>query len=176
MYTQGIERSAQDILMLIERGGLETFPDPWTYGQRNYMPATVRGVRVEAFIKDKNQDAILLECGTIEQRANIVLEPGIRRGKLYRIGASSRRRGAVMSVMIQVGGFKLIRMYRRKVLKQPNAEGHRIFKMAPLHHHFEKLGIAETAVVARFWIAGVLALVVGLIIYPYLSPFIPLVH
>jgi len=81
-----------------------------------------------------------------------------------------------LSVMIQVGGFKLIRMYRRKVLKQPNAEGHRIFKMAPLHHHFEKLGIAETAVVARFWIAGVLALVVGLIIYPYLSPFIPLVH
>lgn len=81
-----------------------------------------------------------------------------------------------LSVMLQVGGFKLIRAYRRKVLKQPNAEGHRIFKMAPLHHHFEKLGVAETAVVARFWIAGIIALVVGLIIYPYLSPFIPMVH
>jgi phospho-N-acetylmuramoyl-pentapeptide-transferase len=32
--------------------------------------------------------------------------------------------------------------------------GKRIFKMAPLHHHFEQLGWAESKVIARFWIAG----------------------
>jgi len=32
--------------------------------------------------------------------------------------------------------------------------GKRIFKMAPLHHHFEQLGWPESKVIARFWIAG----------------------
>jgi phospho-N-acetylmuramoyl-pentapeptide-transferase len=32
--------------------------------------------------------------------------------------------------------------------------GKRIFKMAPLHHHFEALGWAESKIIARFWIAG----------------------
>jgi phospho-N-acetylmuramoyl-pentapeptide-transferase len=50
-----------------------------------------------------------------------------------------------LSVMLQVGSFKL----RKK----------RIFKMAPLHHHFEALGWNESKIIARFWIAGlVLAL------------------
>lgn len=50
-----------------------------------------------------------------------------------------------VSVILQVGSFKL--------------RGKRIFKMAPLHHHFEALGWAESKVIARFWIAGlVLAL------------------
>jgi phospho-N-acetylmuramoyl-pentapeptide-transferase len=34
--------------------------------------------------------------------------------------------------------------------------GRRIFKMSPLHHHFEKLGWPETKVVIRFWIVGIL--------------------
>jgi phospho-N-acetylmuramoyl-pentapeptide-transferase len=50
-----------------------------------------------------------------------------------------------LSVILQVGSFKL--------------RGKRIFKMAPLHHHFEQLGWAESKVIARLWIAGlVLAL------------------
>lgn len=50
-----------------------------------------------------------------------------------------------LSVMLQVGSFKL--------------RGKRIFKMAPLHHHFEALGWTESKIIARFWIAGlVLAL------------------
>jgi phospho-N-acetylmuramoyl-pentapeptide-transferase len=50
-----------------------------------------------------------------------------------------------VSVVLQVGSFKL----RHK----------RIFKMAPLHHHFEQLGWSESKIIARFWIAGlVLAL------------------
>jgi phospho-N-acetylmuramoyl-pentapeptide-transferase len=51
-----------------------------------------------------------------------------------------------LSVILQVGSFKL-------------RGGKRIFKMAPLHHHFEALGWAESKIIARFWIAGlVLAL------------------
>ena len=50
-----------------------------------------------------------------------------------------------ISVLLQVGSFKL--------------RGKRIFKMAPLHHHFEQIGWQESKVIARFWIAGlVLAL------------------
>jgi phospho-N-acetylmuramoyl-pentapeptide-transferase len=45
-----------------------------------------------------------------------------------------------ISVILQVGSFKL--------------RGKRIFKMAPLHHHFEALGWAESKIIARFWIAG----------------------
>ncbi len=51
-----------------------------------------------------------------------------------------------ISVILQVGSFKL-------------RGGKRIFKMAPLHHHFEALGWTESKIIARFWIAGlVLAL------------------
>jgi phospho-N-acetylmuramoyl-pentapeptide-transferase len=51
-----------------------------------------------------------------------------------------------ISVILQVGSFKL-------------RNGKRIFKMAPLHHHFEALGWTESKIIARFWIAGlVLAL------------------
>jgi phospho-N-acetylmuramoyl-pentapeptide-transferase len=45
-----------------------------------------------------------------------------------------------MSVILQVGSYKL--------------RGKRIFKMAPLHHHFEALGWQESKIIARFWIAG----------------------
>jgi len=47
-----------------------------------------------------------------------------------------------VSVMLQVGSFKLT--------------GKRIFKMAPIHHHFELMGIKETKIVIRFWIIGVI--------------------
>ena len=47
-----------------------------------------------------------------------------------------------VSVIIQVGSFKL--------------RGKRVFKMAPLHHHFEQMGWPEAKVIARFWILGLL--------------------
>ena len=46
-----------------------------------------------------------------------------------------------VSVMLQVGSFKL-------------RNGKRIFKMAPLHHHFEQLGWRESKVIVRFWIGA----------------------
>ena len=60
----------------------------------------------------------------------------------------------VLSVMLQVGWFK----YTRKRF----GVGRRIFKMAPLHHHFEKSGWTETQVVIRFWIITMLLCLIGL--------------
>ena len=53
-----------------------------------------------------------------------------------------------LSVLMQVSYFK----YTRKKF----GEGKRIFKMAPIHHHFQKKGIHESKIVTRFWIVGVM--------------------
>jgi phospho-N-acetylmuramoyl-pentapeptide-transferase len=54
-----------------------------------------------------------------------------------------------LSVMLQVGYFKL-------------TKGKRLFKMAPLHHHFELLGWSETQVVQRFWLVSLLFAMLGI--------------
>ncbi|MDP1742897.1 MAG: phospho-N-acetylmuramoyl-pentapeptide-transferase [Polaromonas sp.] len=59
-----------------------------------------------------------------------------------------------MSVMLQVAYFKYTRMRY--------GEGRRLFRMAPLHHHFEKSGWKETQVVVRFWIITMLLCLIGL--------------
>ena len=53
-----------------------------------------------------------------------------------------------VSVILQVASFKLT--------------GKRIFRMAPIHHHFEQLGWTEPQVVIRFWIIAVILAMVGL--------------
>ena len=53
-----------------------------------------------------------------------------------------------VSVIVQVVSFKLT--------------GKRVFRMAPLHHHFEQKGWAEATVVVRFWIIAVILALVGL--------------
>ena len=59
-----------------------------------------------------------------------------------------------LSVMLQVSYFKYT--------KRKYGAGRRLFKMAPLHHHFEKQGWKETQVVVRFWIITILLCLVGL--------------
>jgi phospho-N-acetylmuramoyl-pentapeptide-transferase len=59
----------------------------------------------------------------------------------------------IMSVILQVAYFKLTRRF--------TGEGKRLFKMAPLHHHFELLGWSETQVVQRFWLVSILAAMIG---------------
>jgi len=49
-----------------------------------------------------------------------------------------------------------------KISKKMYGEGRRIFKMAPLHHHFELSGWKETQVVVRFWIITILLVLIGL--------------
>jgi phospho-N-acetylmuramoyl-pentapeptide-transferase len=60
----------------------------------------------------------------------------------------------VLSVMIQTSYFK----YTRKKY----GEGRRLFKMAPMHHHFELLGWSETQVVQRFWLISLLTAMIGI--------------
>jgi phospho-N-acetylmuramoyl-pentapeptide-transferase len=63
-----------------------------------------------------------------------------------------------ISVLIQTGTYKWYKRTRGKEY----ADAHRVFRMAPLHHHFEKLGWAETTVVTRFYILGLLCALVAL--------------
>ncbi len=60
-----------------------------------------------------------------------------------------------LSVMMQVSWFK----YTRKKY----GEGRRIFLMSPLHHHYQKKGIHESKIVARFWIVGIVLAIVAVI-------------
>jgi phospho-N-acetylmuramoyl-pentapeptide-transferase len=53
-----------------------------------------------------------------------------------------------VSVIVQVASFRLT--------------GKRVFRMAPLHHHYEQKGWAESTVVIRFWIIAVVLALVGL--------------
>jgi phospho-N-acetylmuramoyl-pentapeptide-transferase len=57
-----------------------------------------------------------------------------------------------LSVSIQVGTHK----YLKRTRGREYADAHRVFRMAPIHHHFEKLGWAETTVVTRFYILGIM--------------------
>ena len=63
-----------------------------------------------------------------------------------------------MSVLIQTGTYK----WHKRTRGREYADAHRVFRMAPLHHHFEKLGWAETTVVTRFYILGLLCALVAL--------------
>jgi len=60
-----------------------------------------------------------------------------------------------LSVIMQVGYFKYT--------KKKYGEGKRIFKMAPLHHHFQKLGYNESKIVTRFWIVGIMLAILTII-------------
>ncbi len=60
-----------------------------------------------------------------------------------------------LSVILQVGYFKYT--------KRKYGEGRRIFKMSPLHHHYQKSGYSEPKIVTRFWIIGIILAVVTIV-------------
>lgn len=60
-----------------------------------------------------------------------------------------------LSVVLQVAYFK----YTKKKF----GEGRRIFKMSPLHHHYQKLGYHESKIVTRFWIVGILLAILTIV-------------
>lgn len=60
-----------------------------------------------------------------------------------------------LSVMMQVSYFKYT--------KRKYGEGRRIFKMSPLHHHFQKLGYHEAKIVSRFWIVGIMLAILSIV-------------
>ncbi len=63
-----------------------------------------------------------------------------------------------LSVIVQVWVFK--------ATKDSSGQGRRLFRMAPLHHHFELGGLAEQQVVQRFWLASLLLVGVALVLLP----------
>ncbi|OUR94485.1 phospho-N-acetylmuramoyl-pentapeptide-transferase [Flavobacteriales bacterium 34_180_T64] len=60
-----------------------------------------------------------------------------------------------LSVVMQVSYFKYT--------KKKYGEGRRIFKMAPLHHHYQKSGYHESKIVTRFWIIGILLAIISIV-------------
>ena len=60
-----------------------------------------------------------------------------------------------LSVMMQVSYFKYT--------KKKYGEGRRIFKMSPLHHHYQKSGYHESKIVTRFWIIGILLAIISIV-------------
>jgi phospho-N-acetylmuramoyl-pentapeptide-transferase len=60
-----------------------------------------------------------------------------------------------LSVVMQVSYFKYT--------KKKYGEGRRIFKMSPLHHHYQKLGYHESKIVTRFWIVGILLAILSIV-------------
>ena len=60
-----------------------------------------------------------------------------------------------LSVVLQVSYFKYT--------KKKYGEGRRIFKMSPLHHHYQKLGMHESKIVTRFWIVGIVLAILTVI-------------
>jgi phospho-N-acetylmuramoyl-pentapeptide-transferase len=63
-----------------------------------------------------------------------------------------------LSVMLQMGTYK----WYKRTRGREYADAHRVFRMAPLHHHFEKLGWDEITVVVRFWILGIFCALIAL--------------
>lgn len=61
-----------------------------------------------------------------------------------------------LSVMLQVGVFK----YRKRKYGVEYAKQNRLFRMSPLHHHYQKSGYHESKIVTRFWIIGILLAIV----------------
>jgi phospho-N-acetylmuramoyl-pentapeptide-transferase len=60
-----------------------------------------------------------------------------------------------LSVVIQVSHFKRT--------KRKYGEGHRVFLMAPLHHHYQKKGFPEPKIVTRFWIVAIILAVISIV-------------
>ena len=58
-------------------------------------------------------------------------------------------------MILQVGYFKYS--------KKKYGIGKRIFKMAPLHHHFQKSGLHESKIVTRFWIVGIMLAIITIV-------------
>ncbi len=64
-----------------------------------------------------------------------------------------------LSVIIQVWGFK--------ISKNLTGQGIRVFKMAPIHHHYELTGISEQRIVNNFWLVTLVLVLIGLLLRPH---------
>ena len=99
----------------------------------------------EALRLDQERNQMLVKASKLEaERARLEAE---RARMMSEAQAEDARRARdevleALSVIVQVGSFKL--------------RGRRVFRMSPLHHHFELVGWSETKVVIRFWIIAII--------------------
>jgi phospho-N-acetylmuramoyl-pentapeptide-transferase len=64
-----------------------------------------------------------------------------------------------LSVILQVYYFK----YQKRKRGIEYARENRLFKMAPLHHHYQKVGLHESKIVSRFWIIGIMLAILTIV-------------
>lgn len=74
------------------------------------------------------------------------------------VAAAHHRVGAPIAETVSVSA----QVMYFKYTKRRFGEGRRLFKMAPLHHHFELLGWSETQIVQRFWLIGIWSAMIGI--------------
>jgi phospho-N-acetylmuramoyl-pentapeptide-transferase len=65
-------------------------------------------------------------------------------------------------IFVAEAGSVILQVIYFKLTKRRYGQGRRLFKMSPLHHHFELLGWSETQVTQRFWLVGILAAMLGI--------------
>ena len=94
----------------------------------------------------EDQRVVRLDQGLLGRASKEVL--GVVRQELVLVIMGGVFVMETVSVMLQVASFKLT--------------GRRIFRMAPLHHHFELKGWPEPRVIVRFWIVTVILVLIGL--------------
>ena len=70
--------------------------------------------------------------------------------------------GLVGAVFLMETLSVILQVYYYRRTKKKSGKGKRLFRMAPIHHHFELKGWDESKVVVRFWIIGILAAIIGL--------------
>jgi len=108
-----------------------------------------RGIRPQVFMGDTGALAIGGALGTIA----ILLKT-----EFLLLIAGAVFAAETLSVLIQTTTYKV----RKRRYEKNTADAHKVFRMAPLHHHFEKTRLGRAAGVMRFYILGVLSAMIAL--------------
>lgn len=120
------------------------------YGIAFFLVSMIGGCLGFLFYNFHPAKIFMGDCGSLPLGATLALSSFILKNELLLAISGALFVIETVSVILQVGSFKLTH--------------HRIFKMAPLHHHFEMKGVAEWKVVMAFYIAGFLFSLIATIV------------
>jgi len=145
--TDGLDGLASG-LAILALAGLSIIIAPLSFGSA-YFGWALAAACLGFLVYNGNPARVFMgDTGSLAIGASLVAMAAIGHAEVPMLLLSIVFLAEGFSVAIQVVSFK--------------TTGKRVFKMAPLHHHFELLGWPETRVVIRFWIVGVLAMVLTL--------------
>jgi len=139
----------QELIETCRERGLSSIP-----GERIVDLYQTHGLPLELTVDVAEEQGFLVEREEIEvelQRHQDISRAGSQFGGGVFVAET-------VSVVLQTSVFK----YRLRRFGRAHAEQHRVFRMAPLHHHFEQLGWHESTVVTRFYILGIICALVAL--------------